>query len=66
MARPSTAARRYAEAAFELASRDGALDVWRDGLAVAVQLVSDERVAALGLPGWGGRAGGANRRGGGG
>ena len=28
MARPATAARRYAEAAYELAERDGAHDAW--------------------------------------
>ena len=33
MARPTTAARRYAEAAFEIARRDGTLDAWRDDLA---------------------------------
>lgn len=47
MARPTTAARRYAEAAFELALRDGALDVWRDDLATAADLVGDERVLAI-------------------
>jgi F-type H+-transporting ATPase subunit delta len=46
MARPAVAARRYAEAAFELASRDDALDAWADGLALASALVADERVAA--------------------
>ena len=46
MARPGTAARRYAEAAFELASRDGALDAWAAGLHLGAQLVADERVAA--------------------
>ncbi|HEY2916100.1 MAG TPA: F0F1 ATP synthase subunit delta [Candidatus Limnocylindrales bacterium] len=45
MARPGTAARRYAEAAFELASRDDALDAWAAGLQLASQLVTDERVA---------------------
>jgi F-type H+-transporting ATPase subunit delta len=47
MARPTTAARRYAEAAFELALRDGALDAWRDDLATAAQLVGDDRVLAI-------------------
>ena len=46
MARPGTAARRYAEAAFELASRDGALDAWAAGLHLGARLVADERVAA--------------------
>jgi len=47
MARPSTAARRYAEAAFELATRDGTFDAWRDDLALAANLVSAERVARI-------------------
>ena len=46
MARPSTAGRRYAEAAFELAKRDGTLDAWSDGLGLAAELVSDARVAS--------------------
>jgi len=45
MGRPATAARRYAEAAFELAERDGTLDAWRDGLELAAAVVSDPRVA---------------------
>lgn len=47
MSRPGTAARRYADAAFELATRDDSHDSWRDGLQVAVQLVGEERVAAI-------------------
>ncbi len=47
MSRPGTAARRYADAAFELASRDDAHDAWQDGLDLAVQLIGDERVAAI-------------------
>ena len=35
MARPVVAARRYAEAAFQVALRDDQLDGWRDDLAVA-------------------------------
>lgn len=46
MARPTVAARRYAEAAFQLASRDGKLDEWADGLAFAAALVADSRIAA--------------------
>jgi F-type H+-transporting ATPase subunit delta len=46
MARPTTAARRYAEAAFQLAQRDDDLDAWLEGLQLAAALVSDERVAA--------------------
>lgn len=45
MARPTVAARRYAEAAFQLASRDGALDAWASGLDLAAALVADERIA---------------------
>ena len=44
MARPTTAPRRYAEAAFELAQRDDALDKWAKDLATAAQLLGDERV----------------------
>ena len=47
MARPTTAARRYAEAAFQIATRDGALDEWAAGLDLAGRLVADERVAAI-------------------
>jgi F-type H+-transporting ATPase subunit delta len=46
VARPAVAARRYAEAAFELASRDDALDAWADGLDLASALVADARIAA--------------------
>jgi F-type H+-transporting ATPase subunit delta len=44
MARPTTAARRYAEAALELAKRDDTLDKWRDDLRTANALVGEERV----------------------
>ena len=47
MPRPTTAARRYAEAAFEIAKRDKTLDRWRDDLNTAVQLVRDERVSQI-------------------
>ena len=47
MARPTTAARRYAEAAFEIATRDDAFDAWRDALATAADLLSDEMVAGV-------------------
>lgn len=47
MARPSTASKRYAEAAFQLASRDGVLDDWAAGLDLAVRLVGDARVALI-------------------
>lgn len=44
MARQETAARRYAEAAFEVAMRDGTLEAWRAELDLAAGIVSDERV----------------------
>ena len=47
MARPVTAARRYAEAAFQLASRDGALERWRDDLALAAGIVTQPEVARV-------------------
>lgn len=47
MARSTTATRRYAEAAFEIASRDGTLDEWAAGLELAARFVSDERVASI-------------------
>jgi F-type H+-transporting ATPase subunit delta len=39
------AGRRYAEAAFELATRDKAVDAWQRDLAFAAELALDERVA---------------------
>src|SRR5947207_3813982 len=47
MPRPTTAARRYAEACFELADRDGSHDRWSDDLGLGASLVVDERVAAI-------------------
>ena len=47
MARIGAAARRYAEAAFELADRDSALERWRDELRLAAQLVGEPDVARL-------------------
>lgn len=47
MARPTSAARRYAEAAFQLASRDDAHDAWSKDLATAVELIGDPRVARI-------------------
>ena len=44
---PSTAARRYAEAAFQLASRDKELDAYGDGLDRAVAMLGDERVLGV-------------------
>jgi len=45
MARGGSAARRYAEAVFELAQRDNALDRWRDDLHLAAEITADDRVA---------------------
>ncbi len=44
---PTTAARRYAEAAFELASRDGTHDRWASDLHTAVEVIDDPRVARV-------------------
>jgi F-type H+-transporting ATPase subunit delta len=38
------AGRRYAEAAFELAVRDGTIDAWQHDLALAAELARDERI----------------------
>ncbi len=46
MARPSTVARRYAEAAFETAIRDGTVDAWRRDLDVAAAALATPDVAA--------------------
>jgi F-type H+-transporting ATPase subunit delta len=43
MARRESAARRYAEAAFEVAMRDGTLEAWRSELDNASSVVGDER-----------------------
>ena len=42
MARRDTAARRYAEAAFAVATRDGTLETWRSELAASAELLGDE------------------------
>jgi F-type H+-transporting ATPase subunit delta len=47
MARPSTAARRYAEAVFEIARRDGTLERWRDDLRLAADVVTEPQVARV-------------------
>ena len=47
MARSTSAARRYAEAAFQLATRDGTFDAWASELAVAAQLIGDPRAARI-------------------
>jgi F-type H+-transporting ATPase subunit delta len=44
MARRKSAARRYAEAAFEVAVRDNAVEAWRNELDTAAAIVADERV----------------------
>ena len=44
MARRDTAARRYAEAAFEVAMRDDTLERWRADLDYAASVAGDERV----------------------
>lgn len=47
MARPSTAARRYAEAAFQVALETDQLDRWRDELELATELVGRPEVAPI-------------------
>lgn len=42
-----SAARRYAEAAFEVALRDGTVDAWRRDLDTTAAIVADERVARM-------------------
>jgi F-type H+-transporting ATPase subunit delta len=44
MARRDTAARRYAEAAFEVALRDGTVETWRAELDAAGAIAADETV----------------------
>ena len=45
MAQPTTAARRYAEAAFALAKEEGALDAWGADLETAVGLIGVPEIA---------------------
>jgi F-type H+-transporting ATPase subunit delta len=47
MARRSSGARRYAEAAFEVAMRDGTLERWRSELDRAASLAGDRRAVAI-------------------
>ncbi len=47
MARPSTPARRYAEAAFEIARRDGTLERWLDDLRLAADVVTQPDAARV-------------------
>ena len=43
----TAAARRYAEAAFELAERDDLFEAWADGLRLAAGVAADERVSRV-------------------
>ncbi len=47
MARPTTAARRYAEAAFQVALRDDELDGWHQDLALAADVLARREVEAV-------------------
>ena len=47
MARPTSGARRYAEAAFEVALRDDELDGWRDDLALAASMLARPEVEPI-------------------
>jgi len=47
MARRDTAARRYAEAAFEVAMRDGTVDAWRAELDAAAAIAADDTVGRM-------------------
>jgi F-type H+-transporting ATPase subunit delta len=47
MPRPTPVARRYAEAAFELATRDGTVDRWHADLRAATEMMADEQVARV-------------------
>ena len=51
MARRDSAARRYAEAAFDVAQRDGTIEAWRSELEAASAVIGDERaISALANP----------------
>ena len=47
MPRPGTSARRYAEAAFQIADRDGTIDAWREALDAAARTLGEEEVARV-------------------
>jgi F-type H+-transporting ATPase subunit delta len=47
MATGDTAARRYAEAAFQVATRDGTIESWRAELDAAGEIASDEDVGRM-------------------
>jgi F-type H+-transporting ATPase subunit delta len=50
MAKRDTAPRRYAEAAFQLATRDDSIETWRRELELAGATVSDELMSVLANP----------------
>jgi F-type H+-transporting ATPase subunit delta len=47
MARPVAGARRFAEAAFQVALRDGTQDRWRDDLRIAAEVLGHEQVVPI-------------------
>lgn len=47
MARPTSTARRYAEAVLEIARRDGTLDAWLDDLRLSAAVTTDPEVARV-------------------
>lgn len=47
MAQRDTAARRYAEAAFEVALRDGTVETWRAELDAAGEIAADDQVGRM-------------------
>jgi F-type H+-transporting ATPase subunit delta len=47
MARRESAARRYAEAAFEVGLRDDTVETWRSELEIAAELAGDERAVRV-------------------
>jgi F-type H+-transporting ATPase subunit delta len=47
MAQRDTAARRYAEAAFEVAQRDGTVETWRSELDAAGEIAADDQVGRM-------------------
>jgi F-type H+-transporting ATPase subunit delta len=47
MARRSSTARRYAEAAFEVAMRDATLERWRAELDLAADVIGDQRIVTV-------------------
>jgi F-type H+-transporting ATPase subunit delta len=47
MAKTTSSARRYAEASYEVALRDGALDAWSSAFDACLSALGDERVSRL-------------------